>query len=258
MVLLAPLVRLRAETVGWIGLAIVVFQQVFGLVPRLLPQGVRENVGRIWEFVYPAGLEGSPGITILYVLVPWVGVMAAGYGFGTILLRGESERRRLCLRIGLGATALFLVVGGILVARTSGDAEAPNALFRLLNQNKYPASQLFLLMTLGPTIAAIPAAERARGWWADMLSTFGRVPMFYYLLHIPLIHLLAVVVMRVRGTFEPDWYASAPYTGVPPEHQWSLALLYLIFAVAVGLLYPACRWYAREKASRPRAWMRYI
>jgi uncharacterized membrane protein len=258
MVLLALLVRLRPSTVGWIGLGIMIGQPLFGLVPRVLPDAARPAVGRIWEFVYPAGLDGPSGITILYVLVPWIGVMAAGYGFGTILLREESERRRRCLRIGLAATALYLVVGSILALRAAPHDGMPNFFFRLLNQNKYPASALFLLMTLGPMIALYPLVEQAKARWIGVLRTFGRVPMLYYLLHIPLIHLLAIGVMRWRGAFDPAWYDTAPYTSVPPEGQWSLPLLYLVFVVAIALLYPLCAWYARVKASAPKVWMRYI
>jgi uncharacterized membrane protein len=91
MVLLAGLVRLPTKAVGIIGLGIIVFQQIFAFPPHLLPQQVRNSVGRIWEFVYPAGAEGGTGIQILYVLVPWIGVMAAGYAFGPILLRGPTS-----------------------------------------------------------------------------------------------------------------------------------------------------------------------
>jgi uncharacterized membrane protein len=259
MVLLAGLVRLPAKAVGTIGLAIIFFQQIFAFPPRLLPQQVRNAAGWIWEFVYPAGAESWSGINILYVLVPWIGVMAAGYGFGAILTRAPGERRRLCLRIGLSATALFLIAGGLAVFRSPAPAHVPPALFRLLNQQKYPASQLFLLMTLGPTIALLPLAERARGWFAGVLATFGRVPMFYYLLHIPLIHIAALLVTFLReGMIHPEWYASAPYTFLPPEHRWGLPLLYVVWAIVVAILYFPCRWFADMKARRREGWLRYI
>ena len=259
MVLLAALVRLPARTVGWIGVGIMLLQQAFHFMPQVLPAAVRNPVGMVWEFIYPAGLAEPPGIAILYVLVPWIGVMAAGYGFGTILLREPVERRRLCLRIGLGATALFLVVGGLLAARQGGSADSPPAVFRLLDQQKYPASQLFLLMTLGPMIALLPLAERASGSLAGAVATIGRVPLFYYLLHIPLIHVTALLVNVLRtGSAHGEWYASAPFASVPPEQQWTLPLLYLVFAIDVAILYMACRWYAAVKARRPDSWLRYI
>ncbi len=81
MILLALLVRFRATTVGIIGLGIIFFEQVFSLVPRMLPESLKGPVGGFWEFFYTSGSEPLPGISILYVLIPWIGVMAAGYGF---------------------------------------------------------------------------------------------------------------------------------------------------------------------------------
>jgi len=260
MVLLAGLVvRLSATAIGTIGLAIIFFQQIFRFPPHLLPQPVRGPVGMVWEFIYPAGMESWSRISILYVLVPWIGVMAAGYAFGAILIRERDERRRICLRIGLSATALFVVAGGLGVFLNPAPNNAPPALFRLLNQQKYPASQLYLLMTLGPIIALLPPAEHARGWLAEVLDTFGRVPMFYYLLHIPAIHIAALLVTRLReGSIHPEWYATAPYTFVPPGHRWGLPQLYLVWVIVVAILYVACRWFAGVKARHREGWLRYI
>jgi hypothetical protein len=113
-------------------------------------------------------------------------------------------------------------------------------------------------MTLGPTIAAL-ALERAREWFAGILATFGRVPMFYYLLHIPLIHLAALLVNFLReGTIHREWYATAPYTYLPPEHRWGLPLLYFLWLVVVAILYVFCRWFAGVKARSHEGWIRYI
>ena len=260
MVLLAGLIWLPTTVIGTLGVLIILFQPIFATLGRLLPQALRP----VWEFIYPAGAElklgaNGPSVTVLYSIVPWIGVMAAGYAFGTIVVRDPAERRRLCLRIGLLATALFLVAAGLEVALGSAPPNAPPAFIRFLNQRKYPASPLFLLMTLGPTIALLPAAERARGWFADVLTTFGRVPLFYYLLHIPVIHTIALLVWLARdGSAHAERFASAPFVSIPPEQRWSLWLLYLVFAVVVAALYFPCRWYARVKARHPNGWVRYI
>jgi len=256
MVLLAGLVRLPVRIVGIVGLGIIFFQQAFRYPALLFPQNLRW----IWEFVYPAGaVESVPGIAILYVLVPWIGVMAAGYGFGKILLMDAERRDRWCWRIGLSAIAIFLVGGGINVWLAPVKPNVPPAILRLLNQQKYPASALFLMMTLGPVIALMPWAERARGWFGAALAMFGRVPMFYYLLHIPLIHIAALLVTWLReGAVHPEWYASAPFTFLPPEHRWGLPLLYLVWAIVVALLYMLCRWFAAVKARGGAGWLRYI
>jgi hypothetical protein len=140
------------------------------------------------------------------------------------------------------------------------EPDAPAFIFQLLNQRKYPASQLYLLMTLGPAVALLPWAGRVRGWLADALSVFGRVPFFYYLLHIPLIHVSALLVnLIVSGATQQQWYNSAPYVFVPEESRWSLALLYALFAIDVMVLYFACQWYLRYKFSHPNIkWLKYI
>ncbi len=257
MVLLAGLVWLPAWTVGAIGLAIIFLQRLFAHVPGLLPPNARELIGPIWEFVYPSGGKAWPALAILYVLVPWIGVMAAGYGFGAILLRERAQRRRLCLAIGLSATALFLVIGSLSLA--PAPAGAPPVLLRLLNQQKYPASPLYLLMTLGPAIACLALVDHARGWLARILAIFGSVPMFYYLLHILAIHIAALIVTLLRaGSTHPEWYASAPFTSVPAPQRWSLPLLYLVWAIVVTVLYFSCRWFAGLKDRRRDGWFRYI
>lgn len=268
MVLLAAFVRLPARTVGIAGVAIMLLQQVFGLLPRALPEGVHAVVAPWWAFLYPSGAEAALGVNVLYVLVPWIGVMMAGYGLGTILERETVARDRWLTRVGLGGTMAWLVlatVAAILMSGSGGEAAgdesgAPPLWMQLLNQQKYPASQLFLLMTLGPALALMPWAARAKGWFADAMVTFGRVPMFYYLAHILVIHVAAIAVNVVRiGETGGDWYTTAPYTGIPDEARWPLWLLYAVFVGVVGLvLYPACRWYAGYKAAHPGGWRQYI
>lgn len=257
MMLMAALVRLKPLTVGVIGLIILTFQQLFRLVPDLLPVSARASFGRFWEFIYTSGLEGPSGIAILYVLVPWIGVMAAGYGFGLVLLIEPKRRQRICSWTGLSAIVIFLIVAGIIAYRQQNNVPF---LFRLLNQKKYPASQLYLLMTLGPAIALLPFAEKAKGWFSRVLIVFGRVPLFYYLLHIPLIHFSALIVNFIRtGHLHQEWYGHAPFVFFDPAQRWSLATLYLVFVVDVVLLYFMCSWYARYKQTHPgKKWLKYL
>jgi uncharacterized membrane protein len=259
LIVLSACVRLRAKTIGIAGIAIMLVQQVFHVLPRMLPASLAQSLGWLYEFVYPAGFDTPENISVLYTIVPWVGAMMAGYGFGAILMREPDARDRICLRIGLTATALFIVGSVLITAYRPAEANQIPRLFYFLSPPKYPASQFFLLMTLGPAIALLPLAERARGWLANVFTTFGRVPFFYYLLHIPAIHIAALVVTLIReGRVHPEWYATAPYTSVPPGSRWSLGLLYLGFVTVVALLYLPCRWYARRKTLRPQPWMQYI
>jgi uncharacterized membrane protein len=260
MMLMAALVWLPTRAIGAVGLGVILFQQLFGPLGSTLPAVLQP----VWALIYPIGVEvklgtQGPSVAILYTIVPWIGVMAAGYAFGAILTRPPDERDRLCLRIGVSATLLFLLAGGASVLLQAPSEDAPPALFRLLNQNKYPASQLFLMMTLGPAIALVPYAERTTEPIGRISSTFGRVPMFYYLLHIPLIHATALAVWMLRdGRAGDDRFTTAPFVSIPPDERWSLWLLYLVFAIVVALLYPACRWYAGVRARGSQPWLRYF
>ena len=260
MVLLAALVWIPPLVVGVIGTAVIVFQSWFGRIPQALPESIRASFGKGWEFIYPSGFETFSGVSILYSLVPWIGVMAAGYGFGYILSLGKEQRRKASLRTGIALIGLFLVLGLSQVIMAAEDPDAPPFLFRLLNQQKYPASPLFLLMTLGPLLALIPLAEKTKGGFSKVLEVFGRVPFYYYLLHIPLIHLSALLVYKIKtGSMHPEFFTYAPYAQVPEEFRWSLPLLYLVFAVNVGILYFLCKGYAGYKARHPeKKWLTYI
>jgi hypothetical protein len=135
------------------------------------------------------------------------------------------------------------------------------ALLSFLNTTKYPASLSFLLMTLGPIIALMPFLENLRGAVARAISLFGRIPFFYYMLHIPLIHVLALVVSKVRlGSVSPWLFTNHPMGNPdPPDgYVWGLPLLYLVWAVAIVLLYFACRWFLDLKSRRGDWWLRYL
>ncbi len=265
MILLAGLLRFSTRTIAIFGLVVIFAQQLVALPSTMMPESLRASVGWIWQILYFGGDialgEGGPSLVVLYSIVPWIGVMAAGYAFGAVMIRDDAERRRLCLRIGLSATVVYILVGGLLTFLLPAEPDSGPALFRFLEQQKYPASQLFLLMTLGPMIALLPSAERWHGAIANALAVFGRVPMFYYLIHLPLIHALALVVSLIRtGSITPWLFGNHPLR--PPDqpegYMWSLALLYLVFAVAIVLLYFPCKWYARVKARNKESWLRFI
>jgi uncharacterized membrane protein len=260
MVLLAAMVWLKPRTIGIAGLVIICAQQLFYFIPGLLPQGAQNAIAPVYRFIYPSELQVDSGINVLYVLVPWIGVMMAGYGFGSILLMNPERSARICLWIGFSAIIIFLGWGSVVAMAADADEHSQPFLFRLLGQRKYPASVLYLLMTLGPAIALAPLAGSAKNRVTKWLSTIGRVPMFYYLLHIPLIHITALVVVYLKnGTIFPEWYATAPYTSVPPEQQWNIGMLYFVFLIDLVLLYLACRWYAKYKSDHPqKKWLAYI
>jgi uncharacterized membrane protein len=242
MVILAALVFLPVKVVGAIGVLVIVTHNA--LAPVLSKSTILYG-----GWTMPVG-----GITlaVLYTIIPWFAVMAAGYAFGAIV-----HRRRLVLTLGILSIVLFVIL------RATGVYGDPrpweSGVLQFLNTSKYPASLQFLLMTLGPTLVALALLHDVRG--GGPLAVFGRVPFFYYVLHIPIIHLVAVLISLVR-TPQHTWWLFANHPMMPPDvpdgYRWPLWMLYLVTALVVTVLYFACRWYARVKAERPRPWMRYL
>jgi uncharacterized membrane protein len=279
MILMAGLVKLPLPVVGTIGVVIITAHNLMDSHMGMLLDGLDQNrLSGLWKIFYVGFFAGpiqfganGPNLIVLYSIIPWIGVMAAGYAFGKILTLEPTQRKWLCLVIGISAIALFLVLRGFNLygdprpwhAAAQGRNGAPPmpALFSFLSTTKYPASLSFLLMTLGPIIALFPLLENLGGAVARRISLFGRVPFFFYMLHIPLIHALALVVSKIRlGLVSPWLFANHPMGNPePPEgYVWSLPLLYLVWAIAIVLLYFACRWFAALKARRSEWWLQYL
>ncbi len=254
MVVLAGLVFLPPRIVGGIGVAIVLGHNA--LAP-LLYRG--DSSSPLLRVLYAGGGFELPGlgwnVAILYVLLPWIGVMAAGYGFGAIMRLDAAARRRICFTLGAAAVALFVILRA---TNGYGDpqpwsqaAQRMPSWLAFLNTTKYPGSLQFVLMTLGPMLLVLPLLENARGRVARWLEVFGKVPFFYYVLHIPLIHVVAVLVSLTRTPESTGWlFANHPLMppDVPAGYMWSLPFLYLVTTLVVVALYFPCRWYARVKA----------
>jgi uncharacterized membrane protein len=194
-------------------------------------------------------------------LVPWVGVMAAGYALGPVLALDQPLRRRLLVWLGLALTAGFIVLRA---SNLYGDPAAwtiqstwTATVLSFLNCEKYPPSLLFLMMTLGPALLLLALFADARGRLADWIITFGRVPLFYYVAHLFLIHLVAVLyAVAVFGDgsviIGPRMMAKPPGYGLP------LLGNYAVWLLVVVSLYPLCRWFAALKQRRREWWWSYL
>lgn len=270
MVLMAGLVKLPLNAVAAFGLMIIAGHNLSDSRLFSWAEHLNEHTASgLWKILYvgfysgPVQL-GSLELFVLYSIIPWIGVIAAGYAFGKILTFEPTRRRKLCLLIGFSAIALFLLLRGF---NLYGDpspwrhGSGMPALLAFLNTTKYPASLSFLLMTLGPAIASIPMLESASGPAARVVNVFGRVPFFYYMLHIPLIHALALVVSKLRFGSVNTWLFTNHPMGnprPPAGYAWNLWLLYLVWAIAIVLLYFPCRRFAELKARRTEWWLRYL
>mgnify|MGYP005836851935 CR=1 FL=1 len=260
MVALAALAWLPTRVVAAFGVLVIAGHNA--LAPALY--GI-ESPSWLLRVLYVGGSFTVPGVDwnviVLYVLLPWIGVMAAGFGFGAVMRLDDVRRRRACLAIGGGAIALFVLLRATALYGDPNPWNRSLPALAFLNTAKYPASLLFLLMTLGPCIVVLPWLEHSRGRVARWLELFGRVPFFYYGLHIPLIHVVAVVVAWVRTPGDVGWlFANHPMLPpeVPPGYMWSLPLLHAVTAAVVVALYVPCRWFAQVKATTQHWWLRLL
>ena len=221
MVALAGLIFLPPRALAIFSLAM-----IFG--HNLLDKIRLESLGALsgtWKILHvPGSLEPLPGVhfDILYPLIPWIGVMAAGYVFGHLLLREPRERQELLLRLGAALTLSFVLLRA---TNVYGDASAWAVqknwwftIFSFLNCTKYPPSLLYLLMTLGPALLVLAWLDKTSGKWRQPFLIIGRIPLFYYLLHIPLIHLTAVLFSWIRyGHTDKSLFENPPVPSVPGD-----------------------------------------
>jgi uncharacterized membrane protein len=201
-----------------------------------------------------------PIILVAYPLLPWLGVMVLGYAFGSVIVQERDNRRRWELRAGFIMLVTFALLRWSNLygdpVPWSSQATWWRTGMSFLNVQKYPPSFLFVLVTLGITAliaAGIESAEKRNvwGWVRSVLQVYGRVPFFYFLLHIALIHLLALGLSAVRGGNWQWWVTDFPrggvLTGRPPGYGYGLAVVWCVWIFIVVLCYPVCKWYAGVK-----------
>ena len=206
----------------------------------------------------PFGLRGE----VAYPVLPWLGIMAAGFGLGPVFLEANAQRKRKLTMLGLAALVLFLLLRGTNLYGDprpwSAQGDGVMTALSLLNVTKYPPSLLYALVTLGPVFLLLPATERLGGIAGEVLETFGRVPLFIYVLHLYVAHAVAVVLWLAEG-LEFHQLRSFEVRAAPPEGLGlSLAGTYAAWILIMAALYPACRWYAGIKQRRRDWWLSYV
>jgi uncharacterized membrane protein len=263
-IVLAGLVFLPSRLVGALGVLLIT---THGLAAGFSPDSGNAALQAARAILLTPGALPLPGgITAVvgYPLLPWLGVVAAGYGFGEVIRLEPGRRRRVLWITGVAMTAAFVILRAW---RVYGDprpwtTQATPLLTALsfINCTKQPPSLLFVLMTLGPAIACLAMIDRVgiRGPVGRALVTFGRVPLFYYLSQWYVIHGLAVLTGLARGV-PVAWQFSAAALGPAPE-GWALSLpgIYAAWAVVLAVLYLPCRWFAGVKARHPGGWLSYL
>lgn len=263
MVVLSALVWLPRGVVLLIGLAVLVMHN---LLDPITPAMFGDQ-GWIWNVLHDQGpliINGEFIGFAAYPLLPWIGVMATGYGLGAVFLAEPEERRRFLTVTGLSMIGLFVILRALDLYGDSNPWQGwPTALRTIgdfLDTTKYPPSLLYVMMTLGPAFLLLPWLERASGPVARVFQTYGRVPFFVYVAHIVLAHALMAGIGLAMGrpfSMFQNFFANPPQLS---EAGWGfgLGVVYLVWIAVLVALYPLCVWFGRLKERRRDWWLSYL
>lgn len=235
--------------------------------------GINKNLKGGWlaDLVYFSNfsiysLSRDHFFLIVYAFLPWLGVMTLGYCFGILYAGGidASRRKKILLSIGSGLILLFVIIR---LGKGYGDPvpmsqQSRGAVFSVLsffNVNKYPPSLAFLSMTLGVAMFMLVLLENIQNRLTSFFRVYGRVPMFYYILHLYIIHAVAVVVFFAEGFSTADIMTKGnPFLFKPPGFGFGLAGVYAVWLFVFLVLYPLCKKYDQYKSTHRQWWLSYI
>jgi uncharacterized membrane protein len=210
----------------------------------------------------------SEGFLVGYPLLPWIGVMPLGYCLGRLYAPAydAAKRKKYLLQMGIAAMVLFIVIRFINVygdpVPWSVQKNPLFTFFSFININKYPPSLLYLIITLGAALLFLGCTERLQGRVVNVITVYGRVPMFYYLVHIYLIHLIAMIASGLFTTVGwQNWVLRQPiwFNTDLKGYGFSLPVVYLVWLFVVLVLYPFCKRYdAYKQAHKEKWWLSYL
>jgi uncharacterized membrane protein len=257
MLALAALSFLPVRVVAALGLVIALGHNLLDPLDR----GSFGTLEPVWNLLHERSMLklGGRRVFVSYPVLPWIGVAAAGFGLGGWFAKPSLERQRWLMRAGLAACALFVLMRALNLYGNPKPwlEQARGPIFTVLsflNCEKYPPSAAFLLMTLGPALVALAWLERVPSRALEPVAIFGRVPLFFYVAHLYLLRVVAIPLAIARfgksAIMPPPGHAGSP--------EYPLWAGYLAWVVALIVLYPACRWFARKKAESKSPWLSYL
>jgi uncharacterized membrane protein len=254
MIVLALLSRLSLRTIAVIALAMIAGHQLLdGVAPESFGQ-----FAWIWKVLHVQGQ--TQYAFILYPLAPWIGVMALGFAWGPLFEIETHRRRRLLFAAGILSLGAFVVLRGLNVYGDpqpwSAQSSFAYTVLSFLDVHKYPPSFLYLLATLGIGAVLLGLLESARGRFVETLRTFGRAPLFFYVLHIFLAHFAAGVLALAMG--HGAQLLTNLFLHLPEGWGFGLTGVYIAWIAVLAMLYPACRWFAELKQRRSESWLSYL
>jgi uncharacterized membrane protein len=262
MIILAAAIYLPHRVIFFIGLIIVCAHNLLDAFDYANPT----QVPMWWGFLHQQSFftyDHNRLFAILYPLLPWPGVMMLGYCLGSLYKKefDAKRRQRILLSTGILISLFFIILR---FTNVYGDPSEwrvqKNPIFTILsflNTTKYPASLIFLSMTLGPALIFLSLFEHSTGKWSKIVSVYGRVPFFYFLIHFFVIHLICMILFFANGHTLSEansgfLHFKSPNDGLP------LGIVYLIWIAVVVAMYPLCKRYDRLKSSHKKWWLSYL
>ena len=264
---------LLMEVISVIGLSFIVLSFLLKLPSRIigiagivlifshdLLQGIPVPANPVINFLTsvffrPALTQITQGLSFYtsYPLIPWLGIMMTGFACGEIFDFPQEKRGRIFLKLGLAILSIFIVIRSINVyGDPSAWKQQKSTLFTFLsfiNTTKYPISLLFTLLFLGIMFLILFFSEKVKNRFTEILSIYGKVPLFYFIIHLFIIHSLMFLMLRFQGFAGKDLLFGAFNNGRPKTGGGAdLFLIYLIWLSVVVLLYPVCKWYGKYKS----------
>ncbi len=261
MVVLALLIQLPMSSIAIFGVMLIVGHNLFDSVQA----EQLGNFGWIWAFLHERAMFSPPsGIRffLVYPLIPWVGVMACGYALGNILTKTKTQRLRWLLNLGWGLIVSFVVIRGINIY---GDPEPwsvqssfQKTVLSFINCHKYPPSLLYLLITLGIAFLILYVFESQRFPILQPLLIFGRVPLFFYIIHLWLIHFAAIFLALPKYGFKAVILPYLLSSAMPDNYGYDLHHVYVLWIIMLIILYPLCYWFTNYKSKHKYWWLNFL
>ena len=261
-IILGLLIKASVKTIGMIGLAIIFLHDLAPLIP-LAEGSAAKNM--LMPFFGPTAIPFNSGRIFImgYPPIPWLGILLTGFAAGRLFENMETKRKAIFLKLGLASLALFLIVRGI---NFYGDpvpwSSQKSSLYTFLsfmNVTKYPPSLAFTLVTLGFTFLMLAAAEGMKNSFSRIATVYGKVPLFYFIVHWYIIHPIMFVIVLLQGYAWSDLIFGTNFGRPKGPSGVSLGWIYVLWIVIVVALYPLCKMYGRYKENhREKKWLRYL